>query len=80
MRSTPKPLKKSQAHNFSICPLRRSKREKRLVFANFTPQEIQNTILNRAAACISDTSSDVSQLCSTFSLRSILLSTKCIYR
>ncbi len=27
-----------------ILPLRRSRREKRLVYANFTPEEIKNTI------------------------------------
>ncbi len=35
-------------HNSSpLLPLRRSKREKRLIFANFTPSEIARSISNK---------------------------------
>ena len=35
------------SRNISILPLRRSKREKRLTFSNFTPREMERTIFNR---------------------------------
>ena len=57
-------LKKAstRSHNFPpLIPLRRSKREKRLVYANFTPREIDNTILNKSA-CLIDESSEVSTI------------------
>ena len=54
-----KTSKKTSSSRFApLIPLRRSKREKRLIFANFTPQEIDNTIQNRSTLMVE--SSDVS--------------------
>ena len=63
-RKKPRVLKKTstRSHSFApLIPLRRSKREKRLVYANFTPREIDNTILNKSACLIED-SSEVSTI------------------
>ena len=44
-------------------PVRRSAREKRLIFANFTPQEITRTINQTAAIqMVATESSDVSKI------------------
>ena len=56
-RRNKQPLKK-RSHQFPLLPVRRSKREKRLIFANLTPREIDNTIVNRST--LMEESSEVS--------------------
>ena len=46
-------------HSSSMLPLRRSKREKRLIYANFTPSEIEKTIHNQHTINLMDDNSEV---------------------
>lgn len=50
--------RRREKHTYPLLPLRRSKREKRLTYANFTPREMNRTILNPHSINIIDSSEE----------------------